>query len=296
VLPNFLIVGAMKCGTSSMASYLGEHPAVYMVPGKELEFFDRLWENGLDWYRRQFAAGAGSSAIGEASPTYLGDGQALARIASVLPEAKLIVMLRNPVDRAYSHYWHWRLQMNETRTFAEAVADELDAGSPDSDPTPGPAGPPRSDYVGDGRYLSQLEVLCRHFPREQLLVLLLEDLEQRAVETFQTVCDFLDVDRGVVPESVGDVMNPHIGLNKTFHPAWLWKVLVRLQIGRVLPPRIGAAIWRSMVRFNSPYPPMSPSLRSRLTEYYAQENAALAEWLGRDLSSWSAAGETVTQS
>ena len=107
MLPNYLIIGAPKCGTTSLAAWLDEHPQVYMVPEKELHFFSGYWEQGLDWYEQCFVPN-GKPLVGEASPSYLENPVARERIASVLPGAKLIAMMRNPVDRAYSQYWHWR--------------------------------------------------------------------------------------------------------------------------------------------------------------------------------------------
>ncbi|MGH2726565.1 MAG: sulfotransferase domain-containing protein, partial [Actinomycetota bacterium] len=122
-LPNFLILGAMKAGTTSLAYWLGEHPDVFLAPGKELFFFNvpQRWELGVDWYRSQFAGSEGKIARGEATPGYLGHPQAAERIAATLPDVRLIALLRHPADRAYSQYWHNRATGTETRTFARMV-------------------------------------------------------------------------------------------------------------------------------------------------------------------------------
>jgi len=282
-LPNFFIVGAMKSGTSSMAKYLADHDDVFVVPEKELRFFDRHWDRGLDWYRQCFAAAGDQRAIGEATPTYMDHEQAAERIASTIPDARLIAMLRNPVDRAHSHYWHWRIRLGETREFEDAVARELAAGRARKPMTWwDPEHPEGFDYLAPGCYLPQLERLCRYFPREQLLVILFEDLTERPVETFQEVCRFLGIDDTVVPDSVGSVENPF----KYYYPGWLWAFFVRVRIGRFLPGRVGAALYRAMVRVGEPNPPMDPALREKLADHFAPDNEALGAWLGRDLSAW----------
>lgn len=276
VLPNFLIVGAMKSGTTSLAAYLRDHPQAYVPVEKELHYFTLNRARGDSWYRHQFAPGIGMRAIGEATPEYLYDRQAPARIARLVPDARLIVMLRNPVDRAYSHYWHWRRSMGETRSFEECIDDELQHSR-------APGTPPPEPYLAKGRYIEQLKRLAQHFDRAQTMVILLDDLEHHPVDTFREVCRFLGIDDAAIPESVGSVHTANIYM----HPVWLWRLMVKVRIGRIVNARAGAAIWRAMVRDGDPYPPLDLELRRRLTGYFAPYNEALSEWLGRDLSDWS---------
>src|SRR5688572_14326389 len=112
-LPDFLIVGAMRSGTTSLHKYLQAHPDVFVASGKEVHFFDRRYGRGLDWYRSRFAGVTTERVVGEATPAYMYDENAIARIAHDLPDARLIVVLRNPVDRAYSHYWRNRSRGRE---------------------------------------------------------------------------------------------------------------------------------------------------------------------------------------
>jgi hypothetical protein len=282
MLPNFIIVGAPKSGTSSLARYLADHPQVWVVPEKELRFFDLHYDLGLDWYRERFAARNGHTAVGEATPTYLFHTHAHERIAAAVPEAKLIAILRNPVDRAYSHYWHWRDRTGEKRSFDKVVEDELAGMADETDASWRPEAPEKFPYFGQGRYAGQLEHLSRYYPRERILVLLFEDLAARPVETFRETCRFLGLDENSVPESVGNVENAY----RYYYPRWLWGVFVRVRIGRFLPGRMAGAIYRKMVREAEPYPPMDPALRARLTEHFAPDTAALERWLGRDLSAW----------
>jgi hypothetical protein len=112
-LPNFLIVGAMKSGTTSLARYLGAHPQAYVAPEKEINFFERgyVWNRGVDWYASRFEGAGDALAVGEASPSYMYWPTAIERMASVVPDARLIALLRDPVERAYSHYLLFILEM-----------------------------------------------------------------------------------------------------------------------------------------------------------------------------------------
>jgi hypothetical protein len=283
VLPNFVIVGAMKCGTSSLAKWLGDHPDAWVVPEKELHFFNQGWERGLPWYESRFTASNGQARVGEASPTYLVDLDCHDRMASVLPDARLIAMVRDPVDRAYSHYWHWRERMGETRTFEQVVDDEL-AGRPGADRLVwNPERPEEYSYLGPGVYLKQLQHLASRFERGQLKVIVFDDLSEKPDEVFRDVCRFLELGVEQVPESVGRVENSF----RYYYPRWLWAFFVRVRIGRFIPARAAGALYRAMVRAGDPYPPMDPAVRARLGSWYADDNRALGQWLGRDLSYWS---------
>lgn len=283
-LPSFVIIGAMKSGTTSLAEYLMAHPEVYLPPRKEIGFFDSNWGRGVDWYREQFAGHGGEVARGEATPTYLSSPEAPARLAAVIPDAKLIAILRNPVDRAYSHYWHERHRKDrERRTFAQAVADELSVSQETLPDRYDPGHPGRFGYLSRGRYLPQLQRVCDHVPRESLLVLLLDDLEGEPVETFSAVCRFIGIDPSIVPENVGGVANAYVERRA----ARLGRFMSRHRLWRYMPGQTGRRLAEAMVRTEATYVPMASEIRLRLVEHFEASNAALAEWLGRDLSMWS---------
>jgi len=122
MLPNFLIVGAQKAGTSSMVIYLSEHPDV-SVPLNEIHFFDidERYKKGLKWYEKHFKKWNGQKAIGEKTPIYMYLEKVPARIAKDLPNIKLIFMLRNPTDRAWSNYWMRVRKGREFLSFREVL-------------------------------------------------------------------------------------------------------------------------------------------------------------------------------
>ena len=127
-LPDFLIVGVMKGGTTSLFRYLVRHPQVLPPFRKEIKYFDCNYINGQNWYQAHFPLKkkfvGGSKLTGEATPYYIFHPQAPMRIAEALPEAKIIILLRNPIDRAYSHYQHMVRVGREPLSFEEAIAAE----------------------------------------------------------------------------------------------------------------------------------------------------------------------------
>jgi hypothetical protein len=273
-LPTFIVIGAMKSGTSTVANLIDEHPDGYLVPNKEVYFFDRdeIYARGTDWYRERFAGATGQRAVGEASPSYLLWPKALDRMREAVPDVKLIAILREPVARAYSHYGHERFYAREHRTFAEAIDEEL-GGQPD-------AGAPFW-YVERGRYLQQLRRVVERFPRSQLLVLLSEDLKRFPDETASEIFRFLGIDDTVRPSNVGEVVNPY--RENRFPRAW--RFMMRKRLWRWLGPLSGPAA-QLFIRKGVAQPPIDPAVKARLHAEFAGDNEALGEWLGRDLSSW----------
>ncbi len=284
-LPDFLIVGAMKCGTTALATWLAGHPEVHVPEEKELFFFDDRYERGLDWYREQFArAGPEAAIVGEASPSYMAHPLAPARIAEALPGVRLIVLARDPVDRAYSHYQHWRRRKGyERRPFAEAVESELGSAAPWEIGRWAPTEPEGFHYLARGRYLAQIERLLERHPPEAVHVVLQEDLDERPAETFAAVCRFLGIDDRHVPPVLGERVNAYY----EFRLPWLWWLLVLTRAGRWLPRRVGAGLYW-WFRRDLAYEPMDATVRRAVAEHFAEDNAALGRWLGRDLSHWGA--------
>lgn len=270
-LPTFLIIGAPKAGTTSLASYLDAHPDVFVAEEKEVHFFDRQFHRGLGWYGGRFAAAGATPALGDASPTYMYSDGALDRIAETLPDARLVAVLRNPVDRAYSHYW-WERALTERRGFADAVHQEMREGE---------ATPRRKRYLRGGLYLSRLEEVVRRFPRDQLMVVVLEDLKTDLDRVYAEVCRHIGVDDSFRPEHLGAVENPAYALRWP----WLRFAMRRARAWKRLPGDLAGRIDR-LNRKELNYTAMDPALRAELLAYYADANRALERWLGRDLPAW----------
>lgn len=218
-LPDFIIIGAQKGGTTSLYAYLAAHPWVMPASKKEVHFFDNHFGAGLAWYRRHFPPllqlRARGAITGEASPYYLYHPHTPGRIANALPRVRLIVCLRNPIDRAVSHYWHQvelgreplsmeqAFEVERERIGAEAarVADDGAHYSPVHR---------RYSYLDRGQYADQLERYFQSFPRRQILVVKSEDLFRDTQAAYDGVCRFL----GLAPRPLLDRVPRNAG---TYH-------------------------------------------------------------------------------
>jgi hypothetical protein len=189
-LPTFLLAGAQRCGTTTMFRLLVQHPETFLARPKELHFFDMHWERGLDWYQEQFTPKPSQTQFGEATPIYMYDPPARERMIQTLPDIKLLIMLRNPADRAYSHFHHMRARGHEKHeTFEEAIAVESKRLARNTR-----AARRRFSYVDRGHFIDQLEVLEKAYGRDRMHVMLLEDLKKERVATLEGAFRFLDID------------------------------------------------------------------------------------------------------
>jgi hypothetical protein len=186
-LPRFLIIGAAKCGTTSLYHQLNQHPQVYLPAVKEPTFFSEhgvgTWDKGLDWYRNLFANAGDNQISGEASTSYTKApwyGDAAAKIHQTVPDVKLIYMVRDPVDQIISHYEHM--------LFAEQVSGNLTQNLMNND-----------FLIKVANYKKQIALYAELFPRNQILVLVMEHYVKNNSETFNLICDFLGIDRVNVP-------------------------------------------------------------------------------------------------
>lgn len=201
MVPSFMIAGAMKCGTTSLYQYLLQHPQVVGARKKEIHYFDWGYAEGVRWYRSQFplARRYGPGCLtGEASTDYLFHPHAPRRMAASLPDVKLIFLVRNPVDRAYSHYHHMRVRQREPLSFeaaldgeAQRLAGELE--KIDRDETHYSYSYRMHSYQARGIYASGLEAGMTAYPKERFLVLRSEDLFGDPVATLARALDFLDL-------------------------------------------------------------------------------------------------------
>lgn len=218
-LPDFIIVGAQKSGTTSLFHYLDQHPQLVGASTKEVHFFDGgLDENvdnykkGQQWYRAHFAIKPKGNRLVrafEASPLYLFNPLAAKRIHDVVPHAKLIAVLRNPTERAISHYFHEKRRNREPLDIREALGAEEGRLAPALE---------REDYRSKafihysyksrGHYAEQLNRYLKHFPKEQMLVLPSDDLFRNPGEILRRIFEFVQVSpdfevRNLKPRNVG---------------------------------------------------------------------------------------------
>lgn len=197
--PDFVIIGTQRGGTTSLHAYLRAHPDIETPAKKEIHFLTDRFERGAEWYIGQFPATIpAGSLVGEATPYALFHPRAPQRLYEIAPNARIIVLLRNPVDRAYSHYLHERARGHESLSFEAAIAaeperlreleEQLASGElPASDVHK------RASYVARGRYARQLERWFTVFPQNQLLIAQSEDLYGDPAAATRRVTDFLGI-------------------------------------------------------------------------------------------------------
>lgn len=186
VLPDFLIIGAQKAGTTSLFAYLLEHPQMVAPFKKEVRFFGQNYENGINWYRAHFPLKFKMKAgflTGEASPFMLVSPQAPSQLAQWIPQAKLIALLRDPVARAFSHFKMNVRSGRETHDFEQAIAVE--------DERVANGGLDTFGYLTKGKYVDHLEHWFQHVSRTNILVLKSEDLFSNPASVHAQVLKFL---------------------------------------------------------------------------------------------------------
>ncbi len=264
-LPDFVIIGAKRGGTTSLYNYLLAHPSVLsLFPAaqkiKGVHFFENEFRRGVSWYRSHFPtavrrrlatrSGGGGVVAGEASPYYLFHPHAPARAARFIPRARLIVLLRNPVDRAYSHYSDRVRHGVETLSFEEAIDREPERLQREIDRMQRDEWYPsfaheHFSYVTQGEYAGPLRRWLSLFPAHRVTILLSEDFYRDPDAVYQEILAFLGLPRFLLQD----------------FPAY---------------------------NFHPRTPEMDPSTRERLLRHFAPHNRDLADFLGRDLRGWDA--------
>ena len=274
-LPNLIVIGAMKAGTTSLHHYLSLHPDVMMSREKELDFFieDKNWHRGVDWYRAQFASDA--AIRGESSPNYTVYPRITGvpeRMHAVVPGARLIYVLRDPIERMLSHYVHSYADRREDRRFADALTD-----------------PPDNRYVAGSRYHMQLQQYPQWFPRAAILVITQEDLYWRRRETMREVFGFLGVDDRFDSWRFRSVRHrsKYKRRQTQFGTALAERVGDRA-LAR-LPPEVR---WHAKKLLYWPFstavsrPSVTPEVRRRLADAVRADIAQLRTCVGRDFPDW----------
>jgi hypothetical protein len=293
-LPDFLIIGAYKSGTTSLVEYLGQHSQVYLPWLQEPNYFaypadgdSRSSKPDVEWgsvYRRHrtrtrrqyealFEEAPADAVVGECSPEYMRSPHACRRISEVLPNAKLIAILRNPVDRAHSDYQAFVRDSIEHEDFATAIkrAHGVEPGY---------------QYVTTGFYGRQLQPYFEAFPAEQIKVLLTEDLHHRGPEVLREVCEWLEVDTsGWQPDlSLQRNISGRPG-NLAVQTAYRLRRRLRPWLKPVVPDwaqRRADVLLASGLRREQ----ISAEVRVELTNVYRDDVRLLEELIGRDLSDW----------
>ncbi len=264
VLPNLITIGAQKCGTSALHYYLSFHPEIEMSRPKELNFFikQRNWPEGEEWYERHFEPSA--KVRGESSPNYTAfphfKGVAK-RMHGFVPDAKLIYLVRDPIDRIVSQYVHNYTKRRSNKDLRTTVMNE------------------GSTYIPRSSYHSQVKQFLKFYPEERLLVLAQDDLRDDRMGTLKRVFRFLEVDETFESPKYSR-MRHQTGKKER-----------RTRIG-MYGPRLPAPIWRRLeprVKLTEEVerPLVDERLRSELTARLKDDIDAFREYTGRDFADWS---------
>jgi len=289
-LPNLIIPGAAKSGTTTIHHYLAQHPRVYLPRVKEPHFFsnDRVWERGVESYvHTHFERSAGFAVRAEATPHYLFYEKAAQRIAQVLPAShqRFVVVLRDPVARAYSLYWNMVHEGHGTLSFGEALAHESGrAGTREIEQIGGI----RWQYFESGRYADQLECWLRYFDRSRFLFVLSEDLQSDPLATMSRVFGFVGLPAldSLEPAAKNAAALPRSRALQHFlrRPNRARRVL-----GALVPERWKRDFAERILRANRrpfDYPPMHAETERTLRERFAADVEHLQSLIERDLSAW----------
>ena len=299
-LPDFLIAGVPKAGTTALHAALAGHPELFLPAVKEPKFFlsdgppprhggpgdvqtyqEHVWRRAD--YEALFAAAPPEAVKGEATPFYLHDLDAHARIKSLVPQARLVILLRDPVDRAHSNWTHlWNAGLEPEADFLTACRAE---------PARIAAGWAQFwHYVGLGLYGRQLEHLFRHFPREQVLLLRYRDLKDDPVAALDRVCAFLGVRTGVLTEIPKENVNRHVvednGVNRALRRLLRWGG----GFGQHFPVPLRLAARGPLLtvlhRKHGTRPVTTPAERAALLPLFAEDIALLQEVTGGRYDDW----------
>lgn len=275
-LPTFIGIGAQRAATTWAYECLREHPQIFMARKKEIHFFNTHYDKGLSWYEEYFVGSEGFDAIGEITPNYLNNSDAIPRMALVVPDARIFVILREPVSRAYSAYKLFQDQYSGL-SFEQACK--------------------HSEYLLRlSCYAADLKKLFDYYAKERVGVYLYEDVRQHPYEMLSDLYSRIGVDPSFKPKSAVEVYNPIIlpGLQRFFAKTgvasitasfkstqfgkWLKKILVQRQhqLTRVM----------NASQKEKGFDPVGAEYRKELREFFCKDILETQSIIGRDLSSW----------
>lgn len=295
MLPNFLILGAPKAGTTSLYRYLKQHPQVFMSPAKEPNYFafagnepsfqgpgDRAEPTitQLPDYEALFAQAGSAIARGEASTVYLYSPTAAARIYALIPEVKLVAILRDPVDRAFSNYMHLRRSGRETiPDFADAIAAEPERIVKNWKPF--------WFYRAQGLYYVQLQRYLAYFAREQLHLWLFEDFQRHPQQILRELFQVLGADPQFEPDMTERVrVMPTEPKHKIIDYALNQPSPLKSLVKTALPVSFRQQLRDKIHHANQQKRSVSPIVRQQLIDFYRDDILKLQDFLDRDLSNW----------
>ncbi|MFP4100764.1 sulfotransferase family protein [Coleofasciculus sp.] len=281
IFPNFIIIGAGKCGTTSLHDYLNQHPQIYICPQKETFFFinEETREKLKPWgaltrvedYCSLFQDAPKSSVLGEISTNYYAYPESAQLIYNHIPTVKIIAIFRDPAERAFSSYQMHVRQGIEQRSFEQVLS-------------------PDSKYVKRGFYFSEIIPYFKTFERQSIKILLYDDLCQNPLEFMQDLFNFIGVDNNFIPDMSKKGRKGGLPKNKYLNNLLTKPNLLRRSIAAVLkltmPLQLRQQIRSGMIKKNTYKAQLSPEARKQLIEIYKSDILKLQDLIERDLSNW----------
>lgn len=276
-LPDFVIVGTCKSGSTSLHQNLRKHPDLY-TPSNEVHYFysraQGQYDKGREWYEQHFDEAGKEQTVGEKTPLYAYAPEAASLMHGTLPEAQLVWIFREPVRRAHSHYWFNVNLGKEPCSFERALQEER-AGERENDI--------ERAYLRSGLYAEQVERYLEWFDIDSMFFCTLRELKSEPTELFRRLYTFLGVD----PEFADQI---HVERRKTTthtpYSPWLRHVVLSRFGGQSLARKIE---YKFNSRSQSGYPEMSDRLKQDLYDFYASPNQRLQELTGVQVEQWSPA-------
>ena len=298
IMPNFLLIGAAKAGTSAIYDYIDQHPQIYMSPEKEPMFFAFEGEKpnfsgpgddhssnyysvtDLTAYQNLFKGVSTQKAIGEASALYLYHPKAPERISHYIPDAKLIAILRDPVKRAYSNFLHLVRDSREPLTnFTEAMQQEDSRIHNNWEWF--------WHYRHLGLYSEQIQRYLERFSQDKIRIYLYEDFTKDPVGMLQNCFEFLEIDTTFVPDMSAKVNVSGFTKNKALHNFLRQPNPIKNLAKVFLPTKLAKRMKASVQNQNLVKPELSDEVRQELIEtYFKDDILKLQDLIGRDLSAW----------
>ncbi len=280
-LPNFIIIGAGKCGTTSLHDYLNQHPQIYICPKKETFFFInevvrskyKHWGavTDIEDYRALFADAAEDSVIGEISTNYYAHPESAQLIYNLIPEVKIIAILRDPAERAFSSYQMYVMAGLENQDFARIIDKDI-------------------KYVKRGFYYAQLRPFFNRFDRHQIKICLYDDLCKDPTLFIQDLFRYIEIDPNFIPNMNKRGREGGLPKNKAFHKIVTQKNILRTFIASILklfmPLSLRQKLRSNLVKDNIYKAKLSADSRKKLIEIYRTDILHLQDLIQRNLSGW----------
>lgn len=303
---HFFILGAAKCGTSSLFYYLDQHPEIYIADKKEPFFFEKEFDKGYEYYwKTYFSNWKGEKLVGDARHRNLYLPYIPVRIAKIFPNTKLIVIVRNPIDRAYSHYNHRKVRRIEKGSFEDAIAKDLkriekydfinskDKIAEYSKNLKPDGSSLHSTIIDSGYYAEQIERYLKYFKRNQLHIVFLEDLKFNNKDTYFNILKFLD-DKLSLYTPDFSIKNKRTPRLYNFFDRYLYSPL---KINKIIPKILKLQFYKfsdffenkmnkKNLKMNKKNLKMKVETRAMLISHYKEHNKKLEKLTERDLSHW----------